>query len=179
MEIISTLLSSQLLKITIIFVLTMIVVQIFNVLKSRFIDNKPATFFLNKYSFTPKQYFFSYHELEFYRLLYNFLCQNHPWKYSIFPKVRLLDLADTKYKINYNKISSKHVDFLIVDQTKHCSPILAIELNWPSHETKDMHDRDSFVAEFFKIIDINFLTIHNEEIKNIEEISKKINELLK
>lgn len=179
MEIISTLLSSQLLKITIIFVLAMIIVQIFNVLKSRFIDNKPATFFLNKYSFTPKQYFFSYHELEFYRLLSDFLCQNHPWKYSIFPKVRLLDLADTKYKINYNKISSKHIDFLIVDQTKHCSPILAIELNWPSHETKDMHDRDSFVAEFFKIIDINFLTIHNEEIKNIEEISKKINELLK
>lgn len=111
--------------------------------------------------------------IEFYRLLWDFISQNHPGKYDIFSKVRLLDLADTKYKINHNKIASKHVDFLIVDQTKHCTPVLAIELNWASHETEHMKERDEFVGEFFKIIKIPLVTIQNEEIHHAsEEISK-------
>lgn len=178
MEILSEVISSQRIKFTIIFVLAMIVVQLFNVIKRYPQEKRPATFFLNKYSFTPKQYFFSYHELEFYRMLSNYLSKDHPSKYDIFPKVRLFDLADTNYKINRNKISSKHVDFLIVDQTKHCTPILAIELNWVSHETDQIRARDEFVWEFFKIIRIPLLTIHNEELKNIDSIVEKINKNL-
>lgn len=179
MEILLEVFSSQRIKFAIIFILAMIVVQLFNAIKWYLQEKRPTTFFLNKYSFMPKQYFFSYHELELYKLLSELLNKDHPGKYDIFPKVRLFDLADTNYKINRNKIVSKHVDFLIVDQNKHCIPILAIELNWASHETDQMHERDSFVGEFFKIINIPLLTIHNEELKDEQNIIEKIHNNLK
>lgn len=179
MEILLEVFSFQRIKFAIIFVLAMIVVQLFNVLKWYLQEKRPSTFFLNKYSFTPKKYFFSYYELELYRLLSELLSKNYPGKYDIFPKVRLFDLADTNYKINRNKIVSKHVDFLVVDQITHCTPILAIELNWTSHETDQMRQRDSFVWEFFKIINIPLLTIHNEELKDIQNVIEKINNNLK
>lgn len=179
MEIIQTLLSSPRIKFALIFVGWMIIAQIFNIIKFYIEDNRPSTFFLNKYSFTPKKYFFSYNEREFYKLLSKLLSKNISNKYDLFTKVRLFDLADTKYKTNRNKIASKHVDFLIVDQTKHCTPILAIELNWLSHETEQMKERDAFVGEFFNIIWVPLLTIHNEELKDLPKLSSKIYDNLK
>lgn len=143
-----------------------------------FLQEKKA-YKLNSYSFSRKQYFFSYSELELYRMLSEFLAKKYPGKYDVFPKVRLLDLADTKYKNNFYKIAQKHVDFLIVDQTKHCTPIVGIELNGNSHDTEEMKERDEFVGEFFEIIQIPLLTIQNDDVKNVDSVIGKINEFLK
>ena len=71
------------------------------------------------------------------------------------------------------------MDFLIIDQTKHCTPILAIELSGNSHDTQNMKERDEFVWEFFEIIKIPLLTIQNDDVKNIDSVIEKINEFLK
>lgn len=142
-------------------------------MRNRFWEGK--SYKINSYSFVPKQYFFSYSELELYKVLSGFLSK----QYAIFPKVRLLDLADTKYKINFNKIAQKHVDFLIVDQTSQCTPVLAIELNGDSHETEHMQERDKFVWEFFDMIQVPLLMIWNDELKNIDSVIEKIKEFLR
>ena len=51
-----------------------------------------------------KQYFFSYHELELYKLL-NVLLKSQYWeKYDIFPKVRLADIFEpTNWKNEFLK----------------------------------------------------------------------------
>ena len=101
--------------------------------------------FIGLGAYTTKQYFFSYNELEFYNLVSRLLLEESFWKYDIFPKVRLLDLANPNSRFYKNKIAQKHIDFLIVDRTQHCTPILAIELNGHSHETQKMEERDEFV----------------------------------
>lgn len=163
-------LNPELIKNLAILIWVIVFIQLFNIFRNRFLENKRTTYNLNSHSFEAKKYFFSYSELELYKLLSGFLS----WQYDIFPKVRLLDLADTKYKINFSKIAQKHVDFLIVDKKNHCTPILAIELNGNSHNTKKMETRDEFVWEFFDIIKIPLLTIWNDELKNSDEVVEKI-----
>lgn len=168
----------ELIKNLLILVWVVVLVQVFNVLRNRFLEQKKINYTLNASSYKARQYFFSYHELEFYRLLCDFLSKSHSGKYDVFPKVRLLDLAETKYKNNFYKIAQKHIDFLVVDQTKHCTPIVWIELNWDSHNTEQMHERDGFVNSFFDIIKIPFVVIQNEELKEIDILTEKLNKFL-
>lgn len=168
----------ELIKNLLILVWVVVLVQVFNILRNRFLEQKRTSYTLNAGSYRPRQYFFSYHELEFYRILCDYLSKNYPGKYDVFPKVRLLDLAETKYKSNFYKIAQKHIDFLIVDQTKHCTPIVGIELNGDSHNTEQMHERDEFVWEFFKIIGIPLLPINNDTLKDIESITSKLSHYL-
>ena len=67
--------------------------------------------------------------------------------YTIFSKVRLLDLLEPvsgkNYKSYFYKVQAKHVDFVLLDKKLVARCI--IELDDSSHDEKDRKERDSFV----------------------------------
>ena len=130
---------------------------------------------LNFPNYKRKQYFFSYHELELYKLL-NILLKSQYWeKYDIFPKVRLADIFEpTDWKKWISKIISKHVDFLIVNCQNHADPILAIELNWESHNSYIQEKSDKFKNELFDKLWLKLMIIDNNEAQNHEKIKEVI-----
>ena len=74
-------------------------------------------------------------------------------RYVVFAKVRLADLcqdldrwADIRA---FNKVSSKHVDFVLCDATTF-QPVLAVELDDRSHLRADRRSRDAFVDGIFR-----------------------------
>ena len=126
-----------------------------------------------------KQYFFSYHELELYKLL-NVLLKSQYWeKYDIFPKVRLADIFEpTNWKKWISKIWSKHVDFLIVDCQNHADPVLAIELNGESHNSYIQARSDDFKNNLFNEKWPKLITINNNDVQNHEKIKEILNSSL-
>lgn len=68
----------------------------------------------------------------------------------ICPKVRIFDLIEpkkgaAKRQTLINKIQSKHVDFVLVDQSMNVIGVL--ELDDKTHDRADRKDRDSFVRD--------------------------------
>ena len=94
-----------------------------------------------------KDYFFSKAERSFYGVLKQVVCE----QLEIFAHVRLWDVIDvvkgtTERQTYVNKISSKHVDFLLCEP-KFVAPVLVIELDDSSHKQADRRERDGFVND--------------------------------
>jgi len=98
--------------------------------------------------YVKKTYFFSLAELKFYDLLKEITKD----KYLLFSKVRICDLIQLEYKnadySDFNRIKSKHVDFLICNQNP-ITPKVVIELDDSSHNSPKRQERDKFVDEAF------------------------------
>lgn len=154
-----------------------IILILWFIYKIFFLDNQVSDN-QNHPSYTPRKYFFSPYELNFYNILSDHLSKEYVGKYDLFPKVRLRDLWEGKFRGDKNKISQKHIDFLVVDKTNHCTPILAIELNWNSHKRKNMQKSDEFKKQFFNDIQIKFITINNNELNHVDNVISKIREQL-
>lgn len=118
-------------------------------------------YFLNKAEedkplpYKAKPYLFSRSEHEFLRVLHEQIDND---RYLIFPKVRLADfIAVTargkEYQGWWNKIRSKHVDFLVWDAQQN-KIALAIELDGSSHSSEKMQTRDEFVNKLYERIDV-------------------------
>lgn len=97
----------------------------------------------------------------------------------IFSKVRLADVVKIENKSSnfqywFNKIRSKHVDFLICE-SESGKPKLAIELDDYTHNQKNRRERDEFVDQVYGSIELPILHITelNEEKIN-QEVSKLI-----
>jgi len=117
--------------------------------------------------------FLSAAELAFYRVLE----QSVGPRYSINNKVRLWDVlyvprSDESRKFE-NKISSKHIDFLLCDPTT-MTPVLAIELDDASHNRKDRQDRDAFVDQALAAAGLPILRITATRTYSIAEIQQQI-----
>lgn len=102
-----------------------------------------------------KQYFFSRSEQEFLRILNESIDRQ---KYIIFPKVRLADFIEVtikgkEYQGWWNKIKSKHVDFLVWDLQLN-KIIAAIELDGKTHELEQVKKRDEFIEKLYKYINL-------------------------
>ncbi len=101
------------------------------------------------YTLTSK--FFTRSEIKFYYQLKMALKNTDV---LLFSKVRLADIASvTVMNRNYaywNKISAKHVDFLIC--ARDSTPILCIELDGDSHKLNKMQQNDAFKDALFKDI---------------------------
>lgn len=140
-------------------------------------DNSNWTY----YWYSLKEYFFSYHENEFFKNLLTVLETKRWNKYLVFPKVRLADIMNTdNWKKWISKIRSKHVDYLIVDRTKASKMILAIELNWPSHWSwrKSQTESDNFKHEVFESIWLPLIIFYNKQAWNKKEIYEWIKDYL-
>ncbi len=121
--------------------------------------------------------FLSAAELAFYRVLEQAVGQT----YSINNKVRLWDLLYVPRRDDSrsyeNKISSKHIDFLLCIPTT-MQPVLAIELDDASHRRKDRQDRDAFVDQALAAAGLSILHIPAARTYSIVEIQKQIADLL-
>ena len=85
-------------------------------------------------------------ELAFFRQLQEHADEN---SLLIFPKVRLADIIkpderQKRWQAAFNKIKSKHVDFILCDKTTLDIKYI-IELDDKSHERPDRKERDDFV----------------------------------
>lgn len=92
--------------------------------------------------------------------------------YVICPKVGLKDFITVTSKKDYykwfNKISQKHVDFLICD--KNLRPIMAIELDDRSHELEKAKKNDQFKDELYKHLNFPLKRVKVKQYYNYQDI---------
>lgn len=97
--------------------------------------------------------------------------------YYICPKVRLADIiyvSETDKRQSYfNKIKSKHIDFLLCDKNS-MSPILAIELDDNSHLRDDRINRDVFLDKALKSAGLKFVRFRVQQSYDINAIKEKL-----
>ncbi len=131
----------------------------------------------NELPYRLRDNFLSAAELAFYRVLEQAVGQS----YSINNKVRLWDVlyvprSDESRKYE-NKISSKHIDFLLCDPTT-MQPVLAIELDDASHNRKDRQDRDAFLDQALAAASVSILHIKAARTYSIAEVQQQIASVL-
>jgi hypothetical protein len=88
-------------------------------------------------------------------------------------KPRLADVFQHEDRASFNKISQKHIDFLIC-RNDDWTPMLGIELDDDSHEDKLRKKRDTFVNLLFAATGIPLLRIHVREIGEVETLVQKL-----
>ncbi|RUL65805.1 DUF2726 domain-containing protein [Dyella dinghuensis] len=85
--------------------------------------------------------------------------------YRVFGKVRVADIAHVKpglrrplHQAALNRIAAKHFDYVICRATD-LTVICVVELNDRSHQTKRAQQRDAFIAQVCRTIDIPLWTV--------------------
>ncbi|MGD9678526.1 MAG: DUF2726 domain-containing protein [Vulcanibacillus sp.] len=148
------------------------ILQILGILPKNRVEN-------NKLPYLVRDDFLSLSELSFYKILGQVTGE----KVVICPKVSLKDIffvteSDRSLNSIYlNKISRKHVDFLL------CRPhtmklICGIELDDISHNRKDRIDRDRFVEEIFQTAGLELIRFKNKRAYTINELEKVLLKVL-
>lgn len=93
-----------------------------------------------------------------------FLLREHtPEEIAICPKVRLADVLavdseNKHYMSHFNRISQKHVDFILCD-AEDMQILCAVELDDSSHELKERKKRDKFVNKAFAAANMDIVHI--------------------
>lgn len=133
--------------------------------------------YLNYYK--PKRYVITLNELNFYNTLMEIAKEMN---LVVFSQVSLYNILETKDNLDYrtktiyfNKIASKSIDFVLVDK-KDCKIKLCIELDDNSHKQEKRIERDKFINELFKSLEINLLRYPTYKIYYKETLKKKIQE---
>ncbi len=122
-------------------------------IKGKKSDEKPMPYFAEKSILTNT-------EAKFYNELINYVNDNC----VICPKVSLSDIfkvkknAGDEYMKYWNKIKSKHVDFLICSKYT-LEPLYAIELDDSSHLSEKRKVRDDFVNKLYSQTGIKLIHI--------------------
>lgn len=94
----------------------------------------------------------------------------------LFTKVRLADIISTTNYSDFNKIRSKHVDFVICN--KKTEFVKFIELDDYSHTRKKSYKNDYVKNEVFKNFDIEIFRVKlNEEKTKLEELDNILKEI--
>ena len=112
-------------------------------------------------------------ELSFFRVLQNALGRS----VLICPKVRLGDILKPSDKQNYqtalNKISRKHIDFLLCDPTT-TKVFGVVELDDKSHDRADRVTRDAFVDSAFAAAGIQIVHFKASASYALEEVRQQL-----
>lgn len=102
----------------------------------------------------------------------------------ICPKVRVADLievdlpkGDKRFWALFNKISKKHVDFVLCSRVDF-SPQLVIELDGGSHNTQARSQRDIFVDEVFTQAGIPILHVSVQSFYDQNQIITQVQDAL-
>lgn len=80
----------------------------------------------------------------------------------IFTKIRIADLIETKSVSDFNKIKSKHIDFIITDNKTQ--PLLYIELDDKSHNKNTTKQNDNKKDIIFNNVNNNIIRVKTNEI---------------
>lgn len=127
------------------------------------------------YPYKKIKYLLTIAEKNFYDVLNNVL---EDTEYYICPKVRLADIVSVektdKRQSYFNKIKSKHVDFLLCNR-KSLEPLIVIELDDSSHNKSDRIERDNFLDKVLEASEIKILRFKVKKSYNVLEIKEKLN----
>lgn len=158
------------------YLLIIIVLVIGIIYLEKVIDNKNSekNNTENKLNYKKSDYLFTKTELKFYREL---LKISEELNLSIFPKIRLADIFKHENIKEFNKIKSKHIDFLLCDKS-NCKIRLAIELDDYTHNKNKTIKNDNFKNELFKQTNLPLIRIKVNNTYNLEDIKTKIKESL-
>jgi ssDNA-binding Zn-finger/Zn-ribbon topoisomerase 1 len=133
---------------------------------------------VEEFPYAMRDDFLSPAELSFYKILRLVM----PNEFVIFTKVALKDIFfvtekdRSKQSTNMNKISKKHVDFLVCN-AEAMKPVCGIELDDTSHERQDRVIRDTFVNQVFKSAKLPLIRYTNKRsyvLSEVEEILQAI-----
>lgn len=120
--------------------------------------------------------FLSPAELSFSRVLQSVVNE----RAVIYPKVRLADIffitQRDGYRSYFNRISAKHVDFLLCDP-KSIRPLAGIELDDSSHAGEDRKDRDAFVNSVFDAAQLPLFRMSARRAYTVAELATQIEPL--
>ena len=123
--------------------------------------------------YSKKEYLLTKSELKFYKLLKSIVDKNN---LNLFCQVSLYELVKSnKYK-DFNKIKAKTIDYVITDT--NCKIKLCIELDDPTHIKQDRIERDKFIGELFKQLNINLVRIPVQNWYDMQQVEEKIKESL-
>ena len=119
--------------------------------------------------------FFNWSEAAFYGALVTAI----GGRYLVFAKVRLLDICadlERSQLAAFNRISSKHLDFLLCDPVTY-RPTVGIELDGPSHLRRDRIERDAFVDEVFRGMNVPLIHFRVERSFLPQQIAQRIGDV--
>jgi hypothetical protein len=112
-------------------------------------------------------------ELSFFRVLQNVVGQS----VLICPKVRLGDILKPSEKQNYqtalNKISRKHIDFVLCDPAT-TNILGVVELDDKSHDRTDRATRDAFVDSAFAAAGIQIVHFKASASYSVEQVRQQL-----
>ena len=98
----------------------------------------------------------------------------------VFGKVRVADVlkpskdvARKQWQSTFNKINSKHFDFVLCDKG-NLSVLCVIELNDKSHNSKKRKDRDEFLTSACESAKLPLIQIPAQSAYNIDEIRQTL-----
>ncbi|WP_069651001.1 DUF2726 domain-containing protein [Caloranaerobacter ferrireducens] len=131
-----------------------------------------------KLPYKSKKHLLSKAEYNFYKTLTLAIKEKNLY---ICPKVRLADILyvdkTEKRQLYWNKINSKHIDFLICE-SETLKPVLAIELDDSTHNKSERIERDEFLNNVFKSTNLPLLRIKVGYGYKVNELKNKIEEIL-
>lgn len=123
--------------------------------------------------YSKKEYLLTQQELKFYKLLKMITDKNN---LNLFSQVTLYEIVRNKEIKDFNKIKSKSIDFVITDV--NCKIKICIELDDVTHIKENRQQRDKFIDELFKQLDIKIIRIPVQNYYNLQDIEQKIKESL-
>lgn len=143
-------------------------------------NNTEITTSYKKY-YKPKIYITTLNEMKFYNVLLEIAKE---LDYILFSQVSLYNIISMQDSLDYsthtkyfNKIASKSIDFVLVD--KKCRIKLCIELDDNTHKKKNRIERDNFINELFKELEIDLLRYPVYNIYYKDTLKRKIQESIK
>ena len=94
-------------------------------------------------------------------------------------KVRLADLliAPEGNRSAFNRVSQKHVDFVLCERGT-LRPLVAVELDDPSHQRADRQARDRFVDSAYKSAGLPLVHIQTQKRYSAAELLTALNPML-
>lgn len=135
-----------------------------------------------KQYYKPKRYVISKNELKFYSILLEIAKELN---LIVFAQVSLYNILETRPNLDYktrityfNKIASKSIDFVLVDK-ENCRIKLCIELDDCTHQKPERVNRDIFINQLFKELEIDLLRYPAYKVYYKETLKKKIQESIK
>ena len=120
--------------------------------------------------YSKKSYFFSPAEKKFYDVLVEAVGD----EVAVFGQCRVADLIEVDAKKHFggfNRIKSKHVDFVLVEKVDGAL-LCAIELDDKSHQKRDRVKRDAFLDQVFAQVELPLFRFKVKREYSIVDIQK-------
>lgn len=131
------------------------------ILLKLFLKYKKSVIKEDSIPYKKKKFFFTIHEKKYLPEVFKY-AEEKQW--VVFPKVRWTDFIeidlykkDKRWIYAWNKIKSKHVDFLFCDPSNYYEPVEVWEIDDWSHDRFDRIERDHFQNEILDKVGLNIV----------------------